>query len=179
MRSPLLAKTRTRRGRRSMTCLVIGFVLVVAPCTSAVLSAHPMHTTFTSVTRDATGTVFRVRVFADDFAQSVARFVKKPRAVGDTVPDADAWQYVRARFAVGTAAGQAVAPVACGVRRDGEVYWICFRAPMPYGDAPLRIRNALLTELHSDQVNIVQSAFANQRRTLLFNKSSAPAIIGE
>ena len=162
-----------------MRRLTIAFALLGAPCTSAVLSAHPMHTTFTSVTRDATGTVFRVRVFADDFALSISQFVKKPRAVGDTVNDADAWQYVRARFAIGTTAGQAVAPVACGVRREGEVYWICFRAPLPYGVAPLRIRNALLTELHNDQVNIVQSAFANQRRTLLFNKSSAPAIIGE
>ncbi|MCC6242450.1 MAG: hypothetical protein IT353_06390 [Gemmatimonadaceae bacterium] len=179
MKSSMRTTIGSGRARRCMRRVAIALTLLLVPTLSAELSAHPMHTTFTTVTRDATGMVFRVRVFADDFALSVSQFVNKPRAVGDTVNDADAWQYVRARFAIVTAAGLTVAPVACGVRRDGDVYWVCFRAPLPHGVAPLRIQNALLTELHSDQVNIVQSTFANQRRTMLFNKNSAPALIGE
>ena len=53
----------------------------------------------------------------------------------------------------------------------------CFRVSVPRSVRGTRFRNQLLTELHSDQVNIVQLPDGSARRTMLFTKGSEPAAL--
>jgi hypothetical protein len=84
---------------------------------------------------------------------------------------------VRAQFAVRDAQGHLAMLESCGTRREGELYWLCFRAALPAGVAGAVVRNQMLTEYHADQVNIVQVNDRGTRRTLLFTKASAPSSV--
>ncbi|MCC7051836.1 MAG: hypothetical protein IT355_01130 [Gemmatimonadaceae bacterium] len=135
--------------------------------------AHAIHTTLTEWTVDDGGVTLRIRAFADDFAVSVARHAGRAAPRDSSAPVPDVVRYVRARFSV-TMGGAPVVLQPCGMRRAAELYWLCFRIERPAA-LPLVIRNQMLTELHADQVNIVQVASGRSRRTLLFTGSSRPA----
>lgn len=64
-------------------------------------------------------------------------------------------------------AGRPLAPAWCGARRAAEALLVCLRVPAS-GKGGLRVRNALLVERFSDQVNIVRSTVAGAVRTVLF-----------
>ncbi len=158
--------------RRVRSALVA--IALVAPAAHA----HPIHTTLTVVTTDATGISLNIRAFADDFSATVAKFVGKRAPRDSSAPDADVLRYVRAQFAVKDASGTLVELKPCGVRRAAELFWLCFKAVLPRGASGALVRNQMLTELHSDQVNIVQVEGKKGRKTLLFTKGSAPSSIG-
>jgi hypothetical protein len=46
--------------------------------------------------------------------------------------------------------------------------FICLRAPAAAAPAGARVRSTILSDVFTDQVNIVQATVAGQRRTLLF-----------
>ena len=148
----------------------------LAVCASTA-SAHPIHTTLTVVTSDASGLTFRVRAFADDFSGTVARFVGKAPPTDSSASDVDVLRYVAAQLTVFDARSVAVPLHSCGVRREKELFWLCFRADVPSGARGVRIANRMLTEWHSDQVNIVQVERNGSRKTMLFTKGSSPAAL--
>ena len=130
--------------RRIAAVAAAALALVAAPRRAA---AHPLHTTMTELVEDrARGTVrATVRVFADDFGVAVRRAAR-----GRTVPtsgpawDASALAYVTAGFRLSDGAGRAVALRSCGVRRTGDVLWICLEATPPAPLATLHASNTLL-----------------------------------
>ena len=145
--------------------LALGVLLV--PAVRAAF-AHPLHTTLTQLSYDASTRMLNVsvRVFADDFSAAVM-----PRAnVGGLVipPDSAMLRYVSGRFVVQGAGGRAIPLTWCGMRRDGEALFLCLRATAQPSPAGARMRNALLSEMFADQVNIVQASYGGTRRTLLF-----------
>jgi hypothetical protein len=149
---------------------------IIGACTCGAASAaraHDIHTTLASVTTDASGTTITVRSFADDFSASVARSFGRPAPADSSVTERDAFAYAVANLGIVTARGGTVAPVSCGLRRERDLYFICVRIPPAPATGALRIRNTMLTELHADQVNIVQVVQGNRRKTLLFTKGSA------
>jgi uncharacterized protein DUF6702 len=126
----------------------------------ALLAAHPLHTTLTELAyRDADRTVeASVRVFADDFRA----------ALGRDPEDSAAAAYVRSTFTLADDAGQPLAVAWCGLKRSGDVLWLCLRAPAPQGLSGLRVRVALLFDTYGDQINIVQARYGGRRAALLF-----------
>lgn len=154
------------------------FVLVLMASIATMVTgrsayAHPIHTTLTRVTVTGNVLTFSVRTFADDFSATVARFAGRAAPRDSSAPMADALRYVQANFRIIDAAGKPVALESCGIRRDKELYWLCLQASPAGGMRGVRIGNQMLTELHSDQVNIVQLAPPATRRTMLFTKGSA------
>ncbi len=150
---------------------------LVTLCTTAAY-AHPIHTTLTVITADATGATLRVRAFADDFSGTVARFAGKLPPADSSATDSDVLRYVGAQFSVFDKSGARVSLQSCGIKREKELYWLCFRATLPSGGRGAKVLNQMLTELHSDQVNIVQVESNGAKKTMLFTKGSAPALIG-
>ena len=151
--------------------------LVAMPFVTSAARAHPIHTTLTVVTRDATGISLNIRTFADDFSATVAKYAGKRAPSDSSAPDADVLRYIRAQFSVKDAAGAQIELAPCGVRRAAELYWLCFKAVLPRGVRGTVVRNQMLTELHRDQVNIVQIEGKGTRKTLLFTKGSGPSPI--
>jgi hypothetical protein len=129
----------------------------------AVLGAlvlHPLHTTLTQLAyREADGTVeATVRVFADDFRA----------ALRGEVTDSAAVVYLRSTFALADSTGRALVTAWCGIRRTGDLLWLCLRAPAAQGLSGLRVRVALLFDRYADQINIVQATYGGRRVALLF-----------
>ena len=145
---------------------------------TSIAEAHAIHTTLTVVSTDANGITLNIRAFADDFSGSVAKFAGHATPKDSSAVAAEVARYVRAQFAVANSSGVAVTLEPCGIRRAGELYWLCFRAALPQGGVGAKIRNQMLTEWHSDQVNIVQVERNGSRKTMLFTKGSAAAAIG-
>ena len=169
-----LTRTVVRSLRRMLRHALLGVAVA-----ARVAQAHPIHTTLTVITPDANGATFSVRAFADDFSSVVARFVGKTPPKDSSALDVDVTRYVGAHFTVANAAGMPIVLQPCGVRREKELYWICFRVVLPNSARGAKIRNQMLTELHSDQVNIVQVENKGARKTMLFTKGSAAGEIRE
>ncbi len=147
-------------------------------CTLArVANAHAIHTTLTVATVDAAGLTLNIRAFADDFSATVAQFAGRRPPVDSSAPPGDIARYVHAHLTLTDARGVAMTLQSCGTRRVAELYWLCFRAPLPLGVGGVLLGNQMLTEWHRDQVNIVQLESHGSRKTLLFTKRSAPSTI--
>ena len=130
------------------------------------LTLHPLHTTLTQLAyRDADRTVeATVRVFADDFRAALG---------GGDVTDSAAAAYLRSTFTLADPAGRPLAIAWCGLRRTGDLLWLCLRAPSFQGVSGLRVRVTLLFERYADQINIVQANYAGGRAALLFTRGDA------
>ena len=130
------------------------------------LAAHPLHTTLTQLAyRDADRSVeVTIRVFADDFRAVLAR----------DVTDSATTAYLRSTFTLTDGAGRPLGVVWCGMKRTGDLLWLCLRAPAPRGLSGLRVRVALLFERYEDQINIVQASYEGRRTALLFTHGDPP-----
>jgi hypothetical protein len=166
--------TRCRASLRRSVLRAGALLLLV----SRVADAHAIHTTVTQLTADGRGLTVMIRAFADDLSSSVAKQGGRPAPTDHSVAESEALRYVRAQFMIGTTDRRLVTLESCGVRRAEDMYWLCFRAPLANGLAGVAIRNQMLTELHPDQINIVQVDDRGTRQTLLFRKGSAPATVG-
>jgi hypothetical protein len=158
-----------RHWMRAAGCAVAALLILSRPAV-----AHPIHTTLTVITADAAGraVTLNIRAFVDDFSASVARFSGRMPPADSSVVAGEVIAYVRAHFSVSGPAGEALALESCGVTRSREVYWLCFRVRLPAGVHGTRVRNQMLTELHPDQVNIVQLENGAARRSFLFTRGS-------
>lgn len=111
-----------------------------------------------------------IRVFADDFGTAVSRHARARVLAPGPAWDAAAFAYVASAFTVADRLGRTLALRSCGIRRTGEVMWVCVETASAGGIAPLTVRNAVLTDLFDDQVNVVQATVAGGRRSVLFTR---------
>lgn len=130
------------------------------------LALHPLHTTLTQlVYRHGDHMVeATVRVFADDFHA----------ALKADVSDSVAAAYLRSTFTLSDGTGRPLAIAWCGLRRTGDLLWLCLRAPASQGLSGLHVRVALLFERYADQINIVQASYTGRRVALLFTSGDGP-----
>lgn len=137
-------------------------------------NAHPIHTTLTVLTVDAHTRMvtLSIRAFADDFSRVVAARAGVATPKDSSVSPRHVAEYVRARFAID---GLVLEP--CGVTRSADTYLVCFRGSLPPGISTVKAQNTMLTELHADQVNIVQASSGKERQTRVFTKTSAPVVL--
>lgn len=146
--------------------VALGMLLLIgAPLT---VQAHAIHSTLTefSLAGDGTLTV-RIRTFADDFSTAVSRFAHTAARADHVVSDADAARYVGATVTLATG-GALIRLAFVSQKRTGDVVWIELRASARTL-AGARVRNAMLFEVHEDQVNIVKASYAATSFTTLFS----------
>ncbi|HYU00375.1 MAG TPA: DUF6702 family protein [Gemmatimonadales bacterium] len=129
------------------------------------LVLHPLHTTLTQLSYDAGNRValITIRAFADDF-----------HAAARGVSDSATFAYAAAGFTLTDRDGRGLALEWCGVRRTGDLLWLCLRAPAPGGLAGLRVHARLLFDRFEDQINIVQASYGARRVSLLFSRGDLP-----
>jgi len=130
------------------------------------LAAHPLHTTLTELSYDDGGGIVHlsVRAFGDDLRA----------ALGGDVTDSAASGYLRSKVTLVDRAGRPVPLAWCGLRRTGDVVWLCLRAAAPDGARGLQLHVGLLFERYADQINIVQATDGGRRSTLLFTRGDQP-----
>jgi len=150
--------------------LALTILTIVAVLCSRVLDAHPIHTTLAQLAYDgkSRSVVVSLRVFADDFAIAVGRHSGVAPATDHSVPARAAHEYVRSALSLADARGRPLALEWRGSKRSGEVVWLYLRAPSASAPRGMRVLSALLFEVHTDQVNIVQSTVSGKSTSALF-----------
>lgn len=159
---------------------LLALALASAPAVSApAVSApvHEIHSTLTVARVERSAVELRIRTFADDFSASVATFHGRAAPRDSSVSEPDADRYVRATVRITDDEGRLQPLESCGLERVRDVYLLCYRAMRQRKRVPLRLTNAMLTELHADQVNIVQFVTGASRRSVLLTRESGSAAI--
>lgn len=151
--------------------LALAAALLLAVGARRAALAHPLHSSLTELTYDPAARLVRlsVRVFADDFSAAVTH--GRPAAPDAPVvvpPDSAIVRYLVGKLVLADRSGRVIPLRWCGTRRAAEVLFLCLRAPMGAAPAGARVRNAVLTELFTDQVNVVRAAVGGAPQTLLF-----------
>ena len=139
--------------------------------TGSTATAHPLHTTLTEVTVDREHHVVRavVRVFKEDLDRAVAQSSRRLPAASEEQLSA----YVSGALRL-SSAGAPLALHSCGIRTSGDLLWVCVEGTGLTSTASLELRNALLCELFSDQVNIVQIDANGAKKSVLFTRGDGP-----
>lgn len=130
--------------------------------------AHPLHTTVTQLAyRPGDRTVeVSVRLFADDLEAALAR------RSGTVELQADA--YLRSSFRLLDASGAPLRLAWCGVKRTGDLVWLCLWGPAPSDLHGVRVDARMLFDLYADQINIVQASYGGRKESLVFARGDAP-----
>lgn len=156
--------------RESVRWFVCTLALVISPWSTA--SAHPIHTTMSTITMENGVVTLRIRAFADDLSASVAAFAGKSAPSDSSMAAADVDRYAKHAIRVTDANGRGLTVSSCGVTRAREVYWVCLKVDGAKALTGLQMSNAMLVDRHADQVNIVLVKAGTVRRTLLFTKGA-------
>lgn len=159
--------------RAALVCLLIAGAARAAHAKPAV-RPHPLHTTLAEIRHDAARRVVTVslRVFADDFIGAVTR--TPSRMDSPTPADSAMQRYVRERFGLTAPGAGLVALSWCGVKREAEVLLICLRGDNVRALGGAAVRNTLMSDVFTDQVNMVQANIGGRRQMLLFSRNDGP-----
>jgi hypothetical protein len=166
--------------RRKLLALAAVIVLSTAVRPS-VAEAHPLHSTITELTEDRAHGLVRatVRVFADDFGTAVSRAAHgRVSPASGAAWDAAVAAYATSVFGLQDAQGRPIALRSCGIRRTGDLLWVCLEGTASQPLASLRVRSAVLCDLFDDQVNVVQGTAGGERRSLLFVRGDGYKSVG-
>jgi hypothetical protein len=149
---------------------------LVSTAVSAALAAHPIHTTLTELEyRGEDHTVrLSLRAFADDFGTAASRHAGIAVGPEHRVPDGVAVAYANATVTLTDRGGRRLPLSGCGVRRGGDLLWLCLAGTIGGGLAGAQVHVRTLFDLHHDQVNLVQVTNGSRRQSLLFTRKDPP-----
>ncbi len=145
-------------------------LLIAAAALARGASAHPLHTTLTELSYGPEGRIeLRIRAFVDDFSRVVGRVARSREQAGLSRIGSTA-AYLAWAVRLRDSDGGVVALRPVGMRREGDVFWICLRGSAPAGIAGGAVRNSLLFDLYDDQVNLLRASYAGRTESLLFTR---------
>ena len=154
--------------QRFVRPLLLGCAMCAVPLRGA--AAHPIHMSFTEA-RYVDGNrklQLWVRVFANDFAAAAARR-SGIRLGRDSVIDPPVGiGYLMQSLQLFGPDGRALNLSPCGVKRMNDMLWFCLMSNKPESVQKMKMRNTIMTELFSDQVNVVQTMDGGSRASRLF-----------
>jgi len=155
------------RAARMLACAAAVVLLAVRPAAS-----HPIHTTMSELSYDASRRTITllVRAYADDFGATVARRTGARLASDGTPPPAATLDYLSRTLELVDAGGLRLPLAWCGARRRDEAIVVCVRATASAPVRGARLRNALLSDAFSDQVNVVRVSSDGRTTTLIFTR---------
>lgn len=142
---------------------------LVAPALPA--SMHEIHSTLTIARVTAGALELRVRVFADDLSRVVAQSAGRSMPMDSSVRASELARYVAAHLGAFGPSGQRVLLESCGIERVREVYLLCYRTAAS-ARSVVKLWNSMLTDLHDDQVNVVQVIAGSARRSHLLTRDA-------
>lgn len=145
--------------------LVALFVALLLAAAQPV-NAHPLHSSFTQITRERSGTLaISIRLFADDFGATLDSLRLKSR--GSSL-ESVAQQYFARTVTLVAADGNPHALVWCGMRSEENVTWVCARTSEPVVGAFV-IRNSMMFDRFSDQLSIITWTGRKETRTVILS----------
>ena len=150
--------------------------------------AHPIHSSYTEADYrpDTNRLEFAIRLFTDDAETALSQHAGKKVTV-DATPrkelDALVFAYVRARFTIKTRDGTDAALTWVGreLKDSDQHLWVYVQCTVPGGLAGARVRDRLLRETFSDQINSVRvrdhATTPARQVTLLFTNDAEQVVV--
>ena len=131
------------------------------------VDAHPLHSSFTEITRERSGAVtISVRLFADDFGATLDAL--RLKSTGSSL-ESVAQQYFAHAVTIVAADGKPLPLVWCGMRSESGLTWLCARTAQPVPAGRFRVRNALMFDRFPDQISIIRWDRGSGARTLVLS----------
>ncbi len=132
------------------------------------LGTHPLHTTHTVLDDDGRGRVtITIRSFTDDLRTALGPAVRAR-------DDSALARYIRDKVQLLDRGGR-VRPLRFdAARTEGDITLVTLHADLVEGLRGTSFQQAMQMELYGDQVNVVQSRYANQTVSLLFLPGDGP-----
>lgn len=158
----------------SILSLIVALLLVIAKP----VNAHPLHTSFTEIVKDAhTGRIaVSVRLFSDDF-QAALDSMMAASSMGGVSRDALARRYFERSVSIQHRSGNQIGLAWCGMRTEDDLTWICARSIAPVPSGKLLIRNELMFDRFADQISIVRWTAAAGIRTIVLSARAREAVV--
>lgn len=155
---------------------LVPIVALLLGVSASMVNAHPLHTSFTEIGRDArTGTVtLSVRLFSDDFKTAMDSVTALPSSRG-VAREAVVRGYFERSIRLVMPDGKEVALAWCGIKTVDGLTWLCASSVNPVPPGTLRIRNALMFDRFADQISIVRWTSATGKRTIVLTTRSPEA----
>jgi hypothetical protein len=166
--------------------LLLAFLLFFGGFTNKNLPKHDFHTSIADVEYNAKNKTFEVilRVFSDDLEEDFSRTMGKKiilKMGKDKTPDATLTKYLEKYFILKNKKSNAVAStfsinyIARETNAESTLIYFEMLAKDVTKEASKNIflRNNIMTDLFSDQVNIVNLAFQDKKTTLMFRRGDA------
>jgi len=153
------------------------FVTLLLGVSASVVNAHPLHTSFTEIGRDArTGSVtLSVRLFSDDFQTAMDSIAALASSRG-VARDAVVQGYFERSVALETDKGT-IRLAWCGMKIVDGLTWLCAKSLDPVPVGRLRIRNTLMFDRFTDQISIVRWTAGSRTRTLVLSNRLHDAVL--
>lgn len=144
-------------------------------------STHRYHTSVTRLEYNSKEHLAEITVqtFADDIEAALSKrsgAASSVRLDGSKKTNALALDYLRSVFKLKNSEAE-IELQWIGMELKGYTIWIYLQAKAPEGIAKTSLRNNLLFELFSDQVNIVNVLNDGKRNTLIFKRGEAAKAI--
>ena len=153
--------------------IALGLVLMFSIAQSG--DAHPLHSSFTEISRERGGTItMSIRLFADDFGVTLDSLGAKGRG---TSTETVAREYFARSVFLTTADGKPIQLEWCGMRSQDGLTWLCARTMAPVPPGRLRLRNALMFDRFRDQISVVRWERATGTRTLVLSVRAPEALL--
>ena len=135
---------------KSVVTLCLALLLTIARPGDA----HPLHSSFTEISRERGGTIaISIRLFSDDFGVAVDSLRANARGTPSETVVRD---YFTRSVVLTTADGKPVQLEWCGMRSQDGLTWLCARSVTPLQPGRLRLRNVLMFDRFRDQISVVR-----------------------
>lgn len=140
----------------------------------AITPLHDFHTSIAEMDYDESSKSFEIslRVFTNDFEEGLSNAggIKNLHLDNTKKYQALIEKYIREHFYLITAKKERLPFKLYGKEIEGDVTWIYFEIPVKKLSKSLQLKNAVLTELFSDQTNIVNIRYKKQKKTYMFQR---------
>lgn len=146
---------------------------------------HDFHTSISEADYNTKSKHFEIalRVFTDDLELALSREHKLTKGfrLDNQTPQHDTFikAYLRKQFYLLDARSQKIPPQYVGKEVKGEITWIYFELEAKK-TKKMVIKNAVLTEIFDDQVNIVNLNYMGQKKTYILKRgqTQSPLKVG-
>jgi len=134
--------------------------------------AHDYHVSITDVSYNARTQRLEVamKVFTDDLEEALSRRTKTKVHYSSSSEQVKRYleAYVQANLAFALQKGKPLKTVFLGSEEEADVVWLYVEIPLPGASlSQLYVRNGVLTELFTDQMNIVSLTYKGKTTSVL------------
>ncbi len=159
-----------------MTLLLSRYYLLLAALLLVFVKAeaHPYHLSLAEIKYNAKTQTLEValKIFTDDLEKTLSVEAKKPVVINQSAEVQQLVEaYLKNNFQLEISANQIVTQRLIGYEGQADSHWFFLEMPIkPEQLNAAKLRNQVLIETFSDQVNMANLEINGQKRTLLFKE---------